>query len=384
MRPAVEFSYPHPAEQFRQEVRGWLAANLDRSLCGFTLRDELAPDLVERLRTWNRKLADARLVAVGWPVEFGGRGASVLEEVVLAEEMTRADAPGPLNPIGLSNVAPAIQLFGTPDQKARFLPPLLRGDALWCQGFSEPDAGSDLAAVRTRAARDGDAFVIDGQKVWTTLGPYADWCELLVRTDPEAPPHKGLSILLVDMKLPGIEVRALRTITGKSEFSEVFFTGVRVPAGALLGPLHGGWQVAMATLAHERAGVATLHLGVRKKIARLLAETRAVSEPSVRRTLTRTWLLAELMRIQSQRALAAAHAGKPAGPEGSLVKLTWSLVEDAIATAAGAAHGPGANAGAWGEERVWVRAVSIAGGTTQVNKNIVAARVLGLPSGTRR
>jgi alkylation response protein AidB-like acyl-CoA dehydrogenase len=375
----MDFRYPPAAETFRAEVRAWLAAHLDRSLAGFSLRDELTPALVERLRAWNRKLADARLAGVAWPEAYGGRGASVLEEVVLAEEMARADAPGPLNPIGLSNIAPAILQFGTERQKSELLPRMLRGDDLWCQGFSEPDAGSDLAAVRTRAVRDGADFVVDGQKVWTTLGPFADWCELLVRTDPEARPHEGLSILLVDMKRPGIEVRPLRTITGQSDFSEIFFTGVRVPADTLLGPLHGGWRVAMATLAHERAGVATLHLGVRKKIARLLREAGPARDPATRRALARTWMLGELMRLQSQRALSAAVAGVPAGPEGSLVKLTWSLVEDAVAAAAGDVLGAAANAGDWGTERVWVRAASIAGGTTQVNKNIVAARLLALP-----
>ena len=375
----MDFRYPPAAETFRAEVRAWLAAHLDRSLAGFSLRDELTPALVERLRAWNRKLADARLAGVAWPEPYGGRGASVLEEVVLAEEMARADAPGPLNPIGLSNIAPAILQFGTERQKSELLPRMLRGDDLWCQGFSEPDAGSDLAAVRTRAVRDGADFVVDGQKVWTTLGPFADWCELLVRTDPEARPHQGLSILLVDMKRPGIEVRPLRTITGQSDFSEIFFTGLRVPADALLGPLHGGWRVAMATLAHERSGVATLHLGVRKKIARLLREAGPTRDPATRRALARTWMLGELMRLQSQRALSAAVAGAPAGPEGSLVKLTWSLVEDAVAAAAGDVLGAAANAGDWGTERVWVRAASIAGGTTQVNKNIVAARLLALP-----
>jgi hypothetical protein len=256
---------------------------------------------------------------------------------------------------------------------------MLRGDDIWCQGFSEPDAGSDLAAVRMRAVRDGDCFVVDGQKVWTTLGPFADWCELLVRTDSEAPQHKGLSILLVDMKSPGIAVRPLRTITGREEFSQLFFTGVRIPADALLGPLHGGWQVAMATLAHERAGVASLHLGTRRKIARLIEAAGRDLGRSTRRTLARTFALGELMRLQSQRALSAAHAGAPAGAEGSLVKLTWSLVEDAIADSAGAALGADANGGTWGHERVWTRATSIAGGTTQINKNVIAARMLGLP-----
>src|SRR5689334_129007 len=217
----MDFSYPAEAEAFRAEFRAWLDENLtddyrDAQLLGS--RGGGGDDL-ERLREWNRKLAGARYAAIAWPAEYGGRGAGTLEQVVFAEEMHRAGAPPSLNPLGLSNIAPAIIAHGTEDQKRTLLPRMLRGDDIWCQGFSEPDAGSDLASLKTAAVRDGDVYVVNGQKTWNTLGHLANWCELLVRTDPEAPKHQGITCLLVDMSLPGIEVRPLTTIAGEREFN---------------------------------------------------------------------------------------------------------------------------------------------------------------------
>ena len=301
--------------------------------------------------------------------------------------MSRLDAPGTLNPIGIANIAPAILAFGTDEQKARFLRPMLRGDEIWCQGFSEPDAGSDLAALSMSAVRDGDHFVVNGQKVWNTFGNLASWCELLVRTDPTAPRHKGISCLLVDMSSPGIDVRPLVTITGEREFNELFFTDVVVPVDALLGAENEGWTVAMATLTSERSGVAALHLGVRKKIARLielarhtgLGEGRAADHPAIRRQLAELYLRGEYLKLLSDRAVSGALHGRPSGPEASLVKIVWSEIEQQIAEVTGDVLGPEANTGQWGRDRVYARAFSIAGGTTQVNKNIIAQRVLGLP-----
>src|SRR5439155_7919531 len=241
----VNFDYPPEAEAFRAEFRAWLDENLDPDVVGTTFADWESPEALERMRVWNRKLADAGYAAIAWPAEYGGRGAGVIEQVVYAEELHRTGAPGTLNPIGISNIAPAVMDHGTEEQKHRFLRPMLRGDEIWCQGFSEPNAGSDLASLQTRAVPDGDGFVLNGQKVWNTFGNVADWCELLVRTDPEAPKHKGISCLLVDMRLPGVETRPLVTITGEREFSEIFFTDVRVPRSALLGPENEGWRVAM-------------------------------------------------------------------------------------------------------------------------------------------
>ncbi len=223
-------------------------------------------DNLEILREWSRTLFDGGWAAVSWPAERGGRDAGVDEQLAYHEEMARAQAPGPVNVIGVSNIAPAIMQYGTPEQAERFLTPMLRGDEIWCQGMSEPDAGSDLASLRTSAVLDGDVFVVNGQKTWNSLGRFADWCQLYVRTDPTAAKHKGISCLLVDMRSPGIEVRPVRTMAGDLTFSELFFDNVRVPATALLGPLNEGWRVAMATLSHERAGVARAASGSQPEI----------------------------------------------------------------------------------------------------------------------
>ncbi len=383
----MDFTYPPEVEAFRAELAAWLEANLPDDLRGEGLGSsmEIEPERLERLRAWNRALADAGYAAIAWPVAYGGRGAGILEQVVYAEEMHRARAPGTLNPLGISNIAPAIMAYGTEEQKLRFLPRMRRGDDIWCQGFSEPDAGSDLASLQTRAEPVGDHFVVNGQKTWNTLGHLANWCELLVRTDPEAPRHRGISCLLVDMTLPGIEVRPLRTITGEREFNEIFFTDVRVPADALLGPLHDGWRVAMTTLTYERGTVANLHLGLRDKIRRLLVEaTRrgAADSPSVRLRLAEVYLQGEVLKLLADRAVSGELAGRPMGPESSIAKLVWSDAEQLLGEVAGDVLGPEANTGSWGRERVYMRALSIAGGTTQIQKSIIAQRILGLPRPT--
>ena len=378
----MDFTYPPAAEEFRDEFRAWLSANLPADLRGSAGGLDPDPSRLERLHWWNRLLADAGYAAIAWPAEYGGRGAGIIEQVVFAEEMSRADAPGTLNPIGIANIAPAIMEYGTEAQKLRFLPRMRRGDDIWCQGFSEPDAGSDLASLRTAAVRDGDHYVINGQKVWNTLGHLADWCELLVRTDPAAPKHRGITCLLVDMTLPGVEVRPLVTITREREFNEIFFTDVRVPADAVLGAENEGWRTAMTTLTHERGGVAQLHLGLRKKVARLLdlaRGTEAGADPVIRQHLASVYLEAELLKLVSDRAISAAIHGRPLGPESSVAKLVWAEAEGRVAEVAAEVLGPDANAGEWGRDRVYARALTIAGGTTQVNKNIVAERVLGLP-----
>ena len=383
----MDFTYPPEADAFRQEFRSWLDAHLTDELRGDGLgySMEMSPARLEQLRDWNRLLADARYAAIAWPEEYGGRGAGIMEQVVFAEEMHRSGAPGTLNPLGLANIAPAIIHHGTREQKQTLLPRMLRGDDVWCQGFSEPDAGSDLASLTTRAVLDGDHFVVNGQKTWNTLGHLANWCELLVRTNPDAPKHKGISCLLVDMTLPGVEVRPLVTITGEREFNEIFFTDVRVPKDALLGPLHEGWRVAMTTLAYERGTVANLHLGLRAKIRRLLdqaKQTGAAADPVLRQELARLYLEGELLKLVSERVISGAMHGRELGPEGSIAKLVWSEAEQHLGEVAGDVLGPDANTGSWGRDRVYMRALTIAGGTTQVNKNILAMRVLGLPRGT--
>jgi alkylation response protein AidB-like acyl-CoA dehydrogenase len=268
---------------------------------------------------------------------------------------------------------------------------MLRGDDIWCQGFSEPDAGSDLASLTTTAVRDGDHWVVNGQKTWNTLGHLANWCELLVRTDPTVPKHQGITCLLVDMTLPGVEVRPLVTITGEQEFNEIFLADVRVPVAWTLGPPNEGWRVAMTTLAYERGTVAKLHLGLRAKIRRLLDEARdvplgdgrtAAQDPVLRRELARVYLEGELLKLISERAVSAELHGRAMGPEGSIAKLLWSEAEQHLTEVASAVLGPDALAGRWARDRVYSRALTIAGGTTQVNKNILAQRILGLPRGS--
>jgi len=369
-------------EAFRAEVRAWLDANIPGDLRGAALADADDPSTLARLRAWNAALADAGYAGIAWPVEYGGRDASPLEQVALAEELSRADAPPSLNPIGLSNIAPAIMTYGSPAQRERHLRRMLRADDIWCQGFSEPDAGSDLASLRSSAVLDGEHFVVNGQKVWTTLGHVADWCELLVRTDPSAPKHKGISCLLVDISLPGIEVHPLVTITGGAEFNALFFTDVRVPADCLLGPLNEGWRVAVTTLANERAGVASLHLSHGKKLARVLAaaaESGASSDPVTRQRLAAAVTDHRLLELLADRSVARAAAGQPPGPEGSLAKLVWSLAGQDLAETAGAVLGEEALAGEWARDAVYSRSLTIAGGTTEVNKNLLGERILGLP-----
>ena len=273
----MDFRYPPEAEAFRTEFRAWLDANLPDELRGRGLGGtlEIERATLDKLRAWNRTLADARYAAIAWPEEWGGRGAGVMEQVVYAEEMHRAHAPGTLNPLGLSNIAPAIIEHGTDEQKRSLLPRMLRGDDIWCQGFSEPNAGSDLASLRTSAVRDGDCWIVNGQKTWNTLGHMANWCELLVRTDPTVPKHKGITCLLVDMTLPGVEVRPLVTITGDKEFNEIFFTDVRVPVDCTLGPVERRLarrdDHARLRARHRRQSCTPAPAG---KIARLIDEAR--------------------------------------------------------------------------------------------------------------
>ncbi len=378
----MDFTYPPEAEAFRSEFRGWLDDNFTEDFHGLLYKGEPTDDDLARLHEWNALIADAGYAAISWPAEFGGRDASVMEQVVFAEECSRAVTPTLLNPIGLANIAPSIMAFGTPEQKDRYLRPMLRGDEIWCQGFSEPDAGSDLASLATRAEADGDGWIVTGQKVWNTFGHLAQWCELLVRTDPSAKKHAGITCLLVDMTLPGIDVRPLQTPTGEREFNEIFFDEVRVPQSALLGEVDQGWTVAMATLGFERGGVASLHLHLRRRIADLIAtaqERGATRDPVVRQRLAELYSAGERLRLLADRAVSRAAKGLPPGPESSLVKIVWSTVSQQLPLVAADVIGMDALSGSWARDILSSRASTIAGGTTEVNKNIVAERVLGLP-----
>jgi alkylation response protein AidB-like acyl-CoA dehydrogenase len=378
-------------EHFRKELRGWLAEHVTDEVETAGRRRGKDAGAFDVLRTWDASVADAGWGAVSWPTAYGGRGATMLEQLVYAEETTAARAPMPLNVIGMNNIAPAIMEYGTEAQCRELLPRMARADDIWCQGMSEPEAGSDLASLRTRAVRDGagdDAdFIVNGQKTWTSLGHRADWCQLYVRTDAEAPKHKGISCLIVDMRSPGIEVRPLVTLNGAADFAEVFFDDVRVPADALLGPLNGGWGVATTTLSHERAGAARLYAGVRLQLADLVAELAAHSvdgQPALDNaaTLRRLGELAvrvNYLELLCKRAISATlHGGDELG-SASLAKSVWAELGQELAVLAYDVLGSRQAADRWSDYRLSSRSLTIAGGTTQINKGITAVRVLGLP-----
>lgn len=380
----VDFSYPAEVEQFRVELRDWLSANLTDDLIAARRSHDDAG--FEKLRLWNRTMADAGWAAVSWPREYGGRGATVLEQLVYTEETTHARAPLPLNMIGMNNIAPAIMQYGTESQKTTLLPRMMRADDIWCQGMSEPEAGSDLASLRTTAARDGDDFVVSGQKIWTSLGHRAQWCQLYVRTDPDAPKHKGISCLIVDMSLPGIEVRPLVTLNGDTDFAEVFFHDVRVPAAALLGPLNGGWGVATTTLSHERAGAARLYAEMQVRLEELIddlaAQSDGLDDPVTLRRLGEIALRIKYLEVLCQRSISATlHGGAEMTAFGtaSLAKTVWGEIGQDLAALAFDVLGTRGEKAPWANYRLTSRSLTIAGGTTQINKNITAQRVLGLP-----
>jgi alkylation response protein AidB-like acyl-CoA dehydrogenase len=378
----VDFSYPPEVEQFRKELRAWLAANLTEEVVAAGRRRGRDPETFETLRAWDATLADAGWGAVSWPQEYGGRGAGVLEQLAYAEETIHARAPVPLNVIGMNNIAPAIMQYGTDAQKRDLLPRMVRADDIWCQGMSEPEAGSDLASLRTRAVRDGDDYVVNGQKIWTSLGHRADWCQLYVRTDPDAPKHKGISCLIVDMTLPGIEVRPLVTINGASDFAEIFFTDVRVPAGAMLGPLNAGWQVATTTLSHERAGAARLYAQLEMQLGDLVADLTEAGLIDDAVTLQRVGQVAvriKYLEVLCQRSISATLHGGDALGSASLAKSVWAEIGQELAALAYDVLGPLGEPRRWTEYRLTSRSLTIAGGTTQINKSVTATRVLGLP-----
>ena len=384
----MDLRLPVDVLAFQDEIRAWLAEHLTPDVVEARRAGALGIEAgFDLLRSWNATLVDAGWGAPAWPTEHGGRDASPLQEMVFNAAMAEAGAPGPVNAIGVANIGPAIMAVGTEAQQAAHLRPLLRGDVIWCQGMSEPDAGSDLASLRTRAELDGDHFVVNGQKIWTSEGHRADWCQLYVRTDPDAPKHQGISCLLVDMRTPGIEPRRITTMDGDTPFSELYFTDVRVPVTALLGELHAGWRVATTTLGFERAGVTKLHAMVQGKLDRLLEDLRAIDpagnglrrDPRVRAALVRRVTDVTCLRLLAQRAVATAERGGVPGPEGSLAKLAWSAADQAIAETAVDVLGLDALSGHWGHQLCSSRSTSIAGGTTEINKSIVAERILGLP-----
>ena len=389
-----------PQEQaLRAEVRQWLHDNLPPGW-GRTVFEPRDEDERATLRLeWEKKLYAGGWSGITWPREYGGRGASPIENAIFLEEMARADAPDGLNIIGRNLIGPTLMAHGSEAQKQRFLPAILRAEEVWCQGFSEPGSGSDLASVRCKAVRDGDAFVINGQKIWTSFAQHSHWCFMLVRTDPNAVKHRGLSFILLDMRSPGITIRPLVQITGESEFNEVFFDDVRVPAENLVGEINAGWRIAMTTLQFERGPEEALPRRVRfqRDFDRLLALAKTTqrggrpvsTDPVLRQKLAASHIELEIMRLNGLRGLTRLARGEELGIESSFNKLYWShmyqrLTETAMEVAGAAstlAYGdPLAPAqGLFAHRFLTSRAMTIYSGTSEIQRNIVAERVLGLP-----
>ena len=396
----MDFQYTPEQDTFRTEVRDWLAVNLDSALCVDDPKDErVAPDreTFEKRRIWQRTMYDSGWVGIAWPKEYGGRGAGLLEQVIFDEEYTNAHAPVLPGYSGIALCGPTLMHWGTDEQKERFLKRILNGDDVWCQGYSEPGAGSDLAGLQTKAVAEGDDFIINGQKVWTSGAQYADWIFMLVRTDPDAPKHRGISYILVNMQTPGVTVRPLVLMNGHSHFNEVFFEDVRVPKANLVGPLNQGWKVAMTTLMFERAyaGVANYD----DQIGRLVELSQQVhidgspawEQSWVRQKLTEFHIESQALKYTRLRGLTKLLKGLPPGPEGSMLKLCGSELGIDIAAfaselLAGAAITEQAtdivpDAPRWFNRVLSARQYTIAGGTSEIQKNIMGERVLGLPKG---
>ena len=366
-------------QAFRDEVRAWL----DENHPGPEPDGEEAK--FEFRRAWQLKLHDAGWAGISWPKEYGGRGATLIEQAIFSEEMARAKAPSPANVLGLVMGGPVVIAHGTEDQKERFLEPILSGAEIWCQGFSEPESGSDLASLKTRAVRDNGGWQVTGQKVWTTYAHEAKWCMLLARSDPDAPKHKGLTYFICDMDQDEIEVRPLRQITGEAEFNEIFLEGARIPEENVVGGEGNGWNVAITTLMHERAGLgAASAIAVRRDLDELIAvinERGLADDPVIRQRIAQLKIGVEALRLGALRALTQQMRVGIPGPEGSLSKWEWAILNQGLTELAVDVLGPEAlePSSEWAYRFLRARANSIEGGTTEVMKNIVAERVLGLP-----
>ena len=368
---------------FRDQLRAWLEANHSGQAPvgedgGFAFA-----------REWQRRLADAGWAGVDWPVEYGGRGATVTQSAIFYAELARARAPLPANTLGLLLGGPTLMMWGTAEQKERYLPPILTADEIWCQGFSEPGAGSDLAGLKTQAVFDEDAeeWIVTGQKVWTSGAHVSKWCMLLARTDPDAEKHRGLTYFLMDMEQDAVEVRPLVQITGEAPFNELFIDGARVPAANAVGGVGNGWKVALTTLMNERAGLAFfVQVRLRQMLDELFDEAAArglLDDPLVADRLGDLHVRCEVLRLTSYRGLAGLERHGQPGPEGSLAKLMWSQCSQQATQLAIDLLGPDAltTDSRWSFELLRSRGNSIEGGTSEILKSIVAERLLGLPRG---
>ncbi len=369
-----------PAEaEFRAGLRAWIEANLPAELGGRRSRLE---DL-DASRRWSQALSEAGYAGLTWPTAYGGRGAAPALEAVMLEELARANAPQHIGVIGLGMAGPTIIAHGTEAQKSRYLPSILSAGEIWCQGFSEPGSGSDLASVRTRAELRGDTFVLNGQKVWSSYAQVADWCILLVQSDPGAARYQGLTFLLVDMHSPGIEVRPLRQITGDADFNEIFFTDTEVPKAQVLGGIGQGWAVAMTTLLHERATFGfSLTGALEAALGQLLrlAQDQPAQAARLTDAIGREWIQMQALKLTAHRALAQLAASGRPGPEGSIIKLAWSESNQRVTKLARELlPDPILDDGHWYYLQLRSRANSIEAGTSEILRNIIAERVLGLP-----
>ncbi len=376
----MDLTFTDEETAFRDEVRTWLSENHPGE------PPEAGDDAsYQWRRDFQRRLADGGWAAVHWPVEFGGRGATLTQSAIFFEELARARAPLPANVLGLLLAGPTIMTYGTDAQKERFLGPIVTAEEIWCQGFSEPEAGSDLASLKTRAVKDNGDWVITGQKVWTSGAQYSKWCMLVARSDTEAPKHKGLTYFLLDMEQDAVQIRPLRQITGEAEFNELFIEEARVPDENVLGGVGNGWKVAMTTLMNERAGLAFfLQVRLRQMLDEVFArasERGLLDDPVLADRLGELHLKAEVLRLTAYRGLTAIERYGTPGPEGSLTKWMWSETNQQLTQFAADIIGPEAlTAGErWAYELLRARGNTIEGGTTDILKNIVAERVLGLP-----
>ncbi len=397
----MDFSLTPEQEAFRQRVRAWLQANIPaewaRRVMGAA--DVPRPQAYDFLRDWQRRLYEAGFIGLTWPVEYGGRGLTFMEELILHEELALAKAPPILNVLGVGMAGPTIIAYGTEEQKRRYLSKILSCEEIWCQGYSEPNAGSDLASLQTRAVKDGEHWVVNGQKVWTSLAHIADWMMLLARTDPDAPKHGGITYFLLDMHAPGVTVKPLRQITGDPEFNEVFFDNVRVHESQVLGGVNNGWQVGLTTLMYERLALG-FGLQVRLRIAldALIEMARRMEktgrlltrDPVMRQKIAQLWIETECLKLTGARAITRLLRGEMPGPEASAGKMAWVSTHQRLQEVAMEIQGPysqlrgsewAVEDGLWQYTFLRSRANSIEGGTTEVQKNIIGERLLGLPKG---
>jgi alkylation response protein AidB-like acyl-CoA dehydrogenase len=388
----VDLSFSPEETAFAGEIRAWLEANLERPPRFTTLEDEIAWG-----RVWQAKLAADRWVGIHWPEAYGGRGASPVQVAIFNMEYARSRALQPVNRVGINLAGPTLLAHGTDAQKRRWLPSILAASEIWCQLFSEPDAGSDLAALKTRATPVDDGWLLSGQKVWTSYAQFARWGICLARTDVDAPKHSGISYLVVDMQAPGIEVRPLVQITGEAEFNEVFFDDVFVPADHLVGALHNGWAVANTTLAHERGTSFPFKEQVVHEVyldeLYALAHARHLldddGDVDIADALAQSFVELRVLRLHNWRTLSRLARGIEPGPESSYVKLAWTdmtqhLSETALAVVGSAAPlwsdaADNPESGRWQRQWLWSKAASIAGGTSEVQRTIIGERILGLP-----